>query len=109
VQIGHNCNIGKMCVIAGNAGFAGSVTLGDGCMVGGGASFNQGITVGNGCKIGGMTGVMANLAPGSVVMGYPERDLRDFLKEIALSKRLPEIVRRLQKMERARGEEKEVR
>jgi UDP-3-O-[3-hydroxymyristoyl] glucosamine N-acyltransferase len=37
VQIAHNCKLGRCCVMAGQSGLAGSVTLGDGVMMGGGA------------------------------------------------------------------------
>jgi UDP-3-O-[3-hydroxymyristoyl] glucosamine N-acyltransferase len=30
VQIGHNSKLGKFCIMAGNSGLAGSVTLGNG-------------------------------------------------------------------------------
>lgn len=99
VQIAHNCIVGKLCVIAGSAGLAGSVTMGDGCMVGGGTCLSPGITIGNGCKVGGMTGVLSDLPAGSIVMGTPERNLRDFFKEMALSKRLPELFQRVRKLE----------
>jgi hypothetical protein len=42
------------------------------------------------------------LAPGSKVWGTPAHDLRTALKEIALVQRLPEIVGRLDALERVR-------
>jgi UDP-3-O-[3-hydroxymyristoyl] glucosamine N-acyltransferase len=38
VQIGHNSKLGKFCIMAGNSGLAGSVTLGNGVIIGGSAS-----------------------------------------------------------------------
>lgn len=100
VQIGHNCNIGRSCVIAGSVGMAGSVTLGDGCVVGGGSLFKDNITIGAGTMIGGLTGVRADLPPGSVVSGVLMLPVREDLKVIALQRRLPELARRLAAAER---------
>jgi UDP-3-O-[3-hydroxymyristoyl] glucosamine N-acyltransferase len=38
VQIGHNSKLGKFCIMAGNSGLAGSVTLGNGVIIGGSVS-----------------------------------------------------------------------
>jgi UDP-3-O-[3-hydroxymyristoyl] glucosamine N-acyltransferase len=51
VQIGHNCRIGRGCMISGLAGIAGSVTLEDGVIIGGGAGLRDHITIGAGAKI----------------------------------------------------------
>jgi len=37
VMIGHNCRVGRCCVICGNVGLSGSVTVGDGVTIAGGA------------------------------------------------------------------------
>lgn len=44
VQIGHNSKLGKFCIMAGNSGLAGSVTLGNGVIIGGSASIKDHIT-----------------------------------------------------------------
>ncbi|MBI1784464.1 UDP-3-O-(3-hydroxymyristoyl)glucosamine N-acyltransferase [Candidatus Sumerlaeota bacterium] len=103
VQVGHNCIIGKFCVIAGFAGFAGSVTLGDGCVVGGEASFKEGVTVGNACRIAGRTGVMRDLPAGSEVAGFPAGPAKDHFRSLVLADRLPEIYKRLVALERKSG------
>lgn len=88
VQIGHNSRLGRFCLMAGNSGLAGSVTLGDGVMIGGSASIKDHLTIGDGAIVGAGSGVAANVEAGKVVLGYPAVDARDALKQWAVLKRL---------------------
>jgi len=88
VQIGHNCKLGRSCVMAGNSGLAGSVTLGDGVMVGGSASISDHVTVGNGAVVGGGSGVMHDIPDGRTVLGYPAVGSREALKQWAILRKL---------------------
>ncbi len=87
VQIGHNCVLGKFCIMSGASGLAGSVTLGDGVIIGGSASIKDHVTIGAGAMIGAGSGVIANVAAGKTVLGYPATDSREMLKQwVALRK-----------------------
>ena len=88
VQIGHNSKLGKFCIMAGNSGLAGSVTLGSGVMVGGSASIKDHLTIGDGAIVGAGSGVASDVEAGKVVLGYPAIDARDALKQWAILKRL---------------------
>lgn len=88
VQIGHNSRLGKFCIMAGNSGLAGSVTLGDGVIIGGSASIKDHITIGDGAIIGAGSGVAADVLAGKVVLGYPAVEARSALKQWAILKRL---------------------
>ncbi len=88
VQIGHNSKLGRFCIMAGNSGLAGSVTLGNGVMIGGSASIKDHLTIGDGAIVGAGSGVAANVEAGKVVLGYPAVDARDALKQWAILKRL---------------------
>jgi UDP-3-O-[3-hydroxymyristoyl] glucosamine N-acyltransferase len=88
VQIGHNSKLGKCCIMAGNSGLAGSVTLGNGVMIGGSASIKDHLTIGDGAIVGAGSGVAANVEAGKVVLGYPAVDARDAMKQWAILKRL---------------------
>ena len=81
VHIAHNVNIGKNCIIAGQVGFAGSVKIGNNVMIGGQAGISGHLKIGNNVKIGGGSGVINDLEDNVMVMGYPARDIRKFLKE----------------------------
>ncbi|WP_396194205.1 UDP-3-O-(3-hydroxymyristoyl)glucosamine N-acyltransferase [Flavobacterium sp.] len=88
VQIGHNSKLGKFCIMAGNSGLAGSVTLGNGVIIGGSASIKDHTTIGDGAIIGAGSGVAADIEAGKTVLGYPAVDARDALKQWAILKRL---------------------
>jgi UDP-3-O-[3-hydroxymyristoyl] glucosamine N-acyltransferase len=88
VQIGHNSRLGKFCIMAGNSGLAGSVTLGNGVIIGGSASIKDHTTIGDGAIIGAGSGVANDIEAGKTVLGYPAIDARDALKQWAILKRL---------------------
>ena len=81
VHIAHNNKIGKNCIIAGQVGFAGSSTLGDNVMIGGQAGISGHLKIGNNVQIGGGSGVIKNIPDNSRVMGYPAKDLKNFIKD----------------------------
>ena len=81
VHIAHNVNIGDNCVITGQVGFAGSSKIGNRVLVGGQAGISGHINIGNNVKIGGGSGVIKNIPDNSKVMGYPAKDIRNFLKD----------------------------
>ena len=88
VQIGHNVTIGRMCLIAGSVGIAGSVKMGDGAMIGGHAGVVDNLEIGAGARVAAMAGVMRDVPAGQTVMGYPAVEMRQFLREVALMRRL---------------------
>jgi UDP-3-O-[3-hydroxymyristoyl] glucosamine N-acyltransferase len=88
VQIGHNSKLGKFCIMAGNSGLAGSVTLGNGVIIGGSASIKDHLTIGDGAIIGAGSGVAADVEAGKTMLGYPAVEARDALKQWAVIKRL---------------------
>jgi UDP-3-O-[3-hydroxymyristoyl] glucosamine N-acyltransferase len=88
VQIGHNCRIGRYCLIAGTAGLAGSTVLGDSVLVGAGAGTAGHITIGSGSVIHARAGVTKNWPPGSKIIGAPAQDIRGFWREVAALRRL---------------------
>jgi len=95
VQIGHNCRIGRCCVIAACTGVAGSVTMGDGVMVGGCVAIKDHTTIGNGARIGGGSGVTADVAAGATVVGYPADNHQQTLRQWASLKKLPDLIKSL--------------
>jgi UDP-3-O-[3-hydroxymyristoyl] glucosamine N-acyltransferase len=88
VQIGHNSKMGKFCIMAGNSGLAGSVTLGNGVIVGGSASLKDHITVGDGAIIGAGSGVTGDVPAKVTMLGYPAVEARTALKQWAILKRM---------------------
>ncbi len=81
IHIAHNVKIGDNCVIAGQVGFAGSSTLGNHVMIGGQAGISGHLKIGNNVQIGGGSGVIKDIPDNSKVMGYPAKNLKNFIRE----------------------------
>ena len=81
VHIAHNNKIGNNCIIAGQVGFAGSSSIGNNVMIGGQAGISGHLTIGNNIQIAGGSGVIKDIPNNSKVMGYPAKDLRNFVKD----------------------------
>ena len=81
IHIAHNNKIGNNCVIAGQVGFAGSSSIGDNVMIGGQAGISGHLKVGNNVHVGGGSGVINDISDNSKVMGYPAKNIRNFIKE----------------------------
>jgi UDP-3-O-[3-hydroxymyristoyl] glucosamine N-acyltransferase len=88
VQIGHNVQIGRSCVIVSQVGISGSTKIGDGVMIGGQAGFAGHIEVGSGTQVAAKAGVFRNVAAGSKISGFPAKPMRQWLKEQAFIERL---------------------
>ncbi|MEC9373134.1 MAG: UDP-3-O-(3-hydroxymyristoyl)glucosamine N-acyltransferase [Planctomycetota bacterium] len=95
VQIGHNCVIGRCCVICGGVGISGSVTIGDGATIAGQAGLRDNITIGAGATIAAQSGVMCDVPPGETWLGAPAMPAKEMMKNFAALRRLPAVLRRL--------------
>ena len=81
IHIAHNVKIGENSIIAGQVGIAGSSTLGNNVKIGGQAGISGHLKIGNNVEIAGGTGVIKNISDNSKVMGYPAKNIRQFLKD----------------------------
>ncbi|MCR6672462.1 UDP-3-O-(3-hydroxymyristoyl)glucosamine N-acyltransferase [Devosia ginsengisoli] len=88
VQIGHNCKIGRSCLIAAMSGLSGSTIVEDGVLMGGGVGTSGHLTIGAGSVVHGRAAVTKNWPPGSKLAGAPAQDIRDFWREIATMRKL---------------------
>ncbi len=100
VQIGHNCVIGKHCLIVAQVGIAGSTTLGDYVVIGGQAGVAGHLTIGSFTRIGGQSGVNKGLSPKSLVSGsYAMPHLLEQKFQV-LRPQIPELFRRVSRLEK---------
>ena len=97
VQIAHNCKLGRSCVMAGQSGLAGSVTIGDGVIMGGRVGVKDHVTIGAGAKLGGGTGVLSDVAPGKTLLGTPADDYQQTLRIWAAQKQLPDLIKQMRR------------
>jgi UDP-3-O-[3-hydroxymyristoyl] glucosamine N-acyltransferase len=101
VQIGHNCVIGKHCLIVALTGMSGSSRLGDYVTVAGQGGIAGHVTVGPKAILSGRSGVTRNLPGGQVYGGNPAQLLRDEMKMQAHVRRLPKLIARVKALEEA--------
>ena len=80
IHIAHNVKIGENSIIAGQVGIAGSTTLGKNVRIGGQAGISGHLKIGNNVDIAGGSGVIKDIPDNTKVMGYPAKNLRNFLK-----------------------------
>ncbi|MBE7706043.1 MAG: UDP-3-O-(3-hydroxymyristoyl)glucosamine N-acyltransferase [Cyanobacteria bacterium SIG30] len=82
VMIGHNCKIGKCCMIVSQVGIAGSCTIGDRVVIAGQAGLADHIEIGSDSIILAKAGVTKTHPARSVLMGAPAVPRKDFLKRL---------------------------
>ena len=88
VQIGHNCRIGRCCVLVAQVGVSGSTVLEDFVMLGGQAGLAGHLKIGKGAKISAQAGVIGDVPAGASYMGFPAAPARAFLRSVATLRRL---------------------
>jgi UDP-3-O-[3-hydroxymyristoyl] glucosamine N-acyltransferase len=95
IQVGHDTLIGKKCLIASQTGIAGCCIVEDEVTIWGQVGTNSGITIGANAIILGQTGVTKSIEGGKTYFGTPIEESRTKLKELALLRKLPEIIKGL--------------
>lgn len=101
VQIGHDCKIGKHCLIISQCGFAGHTTLGDYVVVNGQVGTAGHINIGSHSIIKAKSGVSHSCPPGSNLFGYPAKESKLYYQNLAV---LNKISEHYQKLKRSRSE-----
>lgn len=105
VMIAHNCEVGAHSFLAAQVGIAGSTKIGRGVQMGGQAGAAGHLTIGDGVQIAAQSGVPNSVPAGKVVGGYPAMDVGLWRRTSAAILRLPELLRRVRRLERRLGAE----
>ena len=87
VQIGHNVQLGRGCVLVAQSGVAGSAKLEDHVMIGAQGGVAGHLTMGKGSSLAAKSGLMRNVPPGVSVCGLPAIPIRDFFRLVTLWQR----------------------
>ncbi len=101
VQIAHNVQIGKNCLVVAQVGISGSTVFEDGVVAGGQAGIAGHLRIGAGAQIAGGTKVTTSLEPGAKVRGYPAEPMLLFNRIAVLQRRLPELFKRFDLLEKS--------
>ena len=81
IHIAHNVKIGANSIIAGQVGIAGSSIIGSNVRIGGQAGISGHLKIGDNVDIAGGSGVIKDIPSNTKVMGYPAKNIREFLRE----------------------------
>lgn len=100
VQIGHNVKIGQDNLIVAQVGIAGSTKTGNNVTIAGQTGLAGHLTVGDNVTIGPLSGVQKDLESNQIVGGIPAVDQNTYLRTLALMPRLPELFKRMTKVEK---------
>ncbi|MCH2043189.1 MAG: UDP-3-O-(3-hydroxymyristoyl)glucosamine N-acyltransferase [Saprospiraceae bacterium] len=100
VHIGHGVEVGKHCLLAAQVGIAGKTIIQDYVTIYGQAGIAKSIVVGEGAVILPQTGVSKSI-PGDKrrYIGTPASEAKTRFREFAATRRLPELLRKLDLLE----------
>jgi UDP-3-O-[3-hydroxymyristoyl] glucosamine N-acyltransferase len=89
VQIGHNAQIGRHCVIVGQVGMSGSCELGDFVVLGGQVGLADHVKIGDGARLAARSAMPPGVLPGGQDYGgAPPVPIREWRRQIAVIARL---------------------
>ncbi len=101
IQIAHNVHIGAHTAIAGCTGIAGSTKIGRGCLIGGAVGITGHISVADNVTITGLSMVAHSITQaGTYSSGIPCQPSPQWRRNVAHLRKLDQITRRLQTLER---------
>ena len=100
VQIAHNVEIGENCLIVSMSGIAGSTKLGNYVILAAQAGLAGHLTLGDFVQVGAQSGVSHDLKPKEVVFGTPAQPLKEELRTIAVTRRLPQLFEELKALKK---------
>ncbi len=99
VQIAHNVQTGENCVIISQVGISGSSKLGDNVILGGQVGVAGHLEIGDNSRVAAKSGVGKSIPSDKDCGGIPAMDHTLFLKNAVLMPKLPQIFKRVKKLE----------
>ena len=87
VQIGHNVQVGRGCILVAQSGVAGSTTLEDQVMLAAQAGVAGHLTLGQAARVAAKAGVMRDVPPGQTVCGIPAIPIKRFFRLVSIWQR----------------------
>jgi UDP-3-O-[3-hydroxymyristoyl] glucosamine N-acyltransferase len=100
VQVGHGSSVGEHTLLCAQAGLAGSSHIGRRVILTGQVGVAGHLTIGDDVIATAQSGIPNDVAAGEIVSGYPAIPNSQWRKASAAFARLPEILRRLARLER---------
>jgi UDP-3-O-[3-hydroxymyristoyl] glucosamine N-acyltransferase len=100
VQIAHNVQIGKNCIIVAQVGISGSTVLGDDVTLAGQVGVVGHIEIGAGAMVGAKSGVSKSIKAGERMFGCPAVPVNQAMRIEASVKKLPELIQTVRQLRR---------
>ncbi|HUY81155.1 MAG TPA: UDP-3-O-(3-hydroxymyristoyl)glucosamine N-acyltransferase [Acidobacteriaceae bacterium] len=100
-QVGHGSKIGANSLVCAQVGIAGSSEIGKNVILAGQVGVAGHCKLGDGVIMTAQSGVSHDVPAGKMISGSPAFDNRQWLRSTAIFSRLPDIVKRLQRKEKA--------
>jgi UDP-3-O-[3-hydroxymyristoyl] glucosamine N-acyltransferase len=88
VQIGHNVEIGRHCIIVAQVGISGSARLGDFVAIGGQSGVDGHVHIGDGAQIAAVSVVHGDVPAGARWGGVPAKPVKEWFREMGALRRL---------------------
>lgn len=101
VMVAHGCTIGEGSALAAQVGLSGSTRVGRFVRMGGQVGSAGHLTIGDGAQVAAQSGVPNDVPAGTVVGGYPAVEIHAWRRVSAAVLRLPELLRRVRRIEAA--------
>lgn len=100
VVIGHGTKVGKHNMYVAQVGLAGSVNVGDHVTMGGQVGVAGHLSIGDNVTIGAKTGIWGDLEANERYFGIPAFKWKQFWRQVAAMKEMPDTLRRLRRLEK---------
>jgi UDP-3-O-[3-hydroxymyristoyl] glucosamine N-acyltransferase len=100
VQVGHASEVGDNTLLCAQVGLAGSSKIGRNVILTGQVGVAGHLEIGDGVIVTAQGGVGHDVEPGKIVSGSPSMDNKLWLRSTALIKRLPELLKRIEALEK---------
>jgi UDP-3-O-[3-hydroxymyristoyl] glucosamine N-acyltransferase len=101
VQVGHGSRVGNETLLCAQTGLAGSSIIGNNVILAGQVGVAGHCTVGDGVILTAQSAVSHDVPPGKMISGSPGFDNRIWLRAVTIFQRLPELLKRLDRVEKA--------
>lgn len=100
VQVGHGSRVGQNTLLCAQVGLAGSSVIGSNAILAGQAGVAGHCELGDGVILTAQSAVSHNVPAGKMISGSPGFENRLWLRAVALFQRLPDLARRLDRLEK---------
>jgi UDP-3-O-[3-hydroxymyristoyl] glucosamine N-acyltransferase len=101
VQIGHNCRIGKHCIIVAQTGIAGSARIGNYVTIAAQCGIAGHLEIADRVTLAARSGVVSSITePGGTYFGYPAKPMKEVLRDNMRIKQIGALQKRVKDLEK---------